>query len=135
MHRYKHLLRQTALIVFTITLTGCASTRVTYLPTEPVIVGSPYTSPYTEREDALGILLNHAYLAIEAGDLDQAGSWLSRAMRISPTEPAIYFHMAEIRKEQGDAEQARQLIGRAMSLGPDRKMTARLETLLESLES
>ena len=130
MHRHSHLFRQIALVVFAITLGGCAS-RVTYLPTEPMIVGSPYT----EREDALGILLNHAYLAIEAGDMDQAGSSLSRAMRISPTEPAIYFHMAEIRKEQGNVEQARQLIGRAMSMGPDRQMTARLETLLKLLES
>ena len=123
-------LRQIAITVFAIVLSGCAA-KVPYLSTEPVVAGSPYT----EREDALGILLNHAYLAIETGELDQAGSWLSRAMRISPTEPAIYYHMAEIRKEQGDVEQARQLIGRAQSLGPDQTMMIRLETLLESLES
>ena len=62
-------------------------------------------SPYVGREDASGILLNHAFLAMEAGRLDETGSWLSRAMRISPTEPAIYFHMAEIRKHQGNTGQ------------------------------
>ncbi|AMO54805.1 hypothetical protein GZ77_19530 [Endozoicomonas montiporae] len=118
------------LVLLSVILTGCGG-RLSYLPSEPVEAGSPYES----RDDAVGVLLNQAYQAIEGGLLDEAVGWLSRAMRINPVEPAIYYHMAEIRIEQGDSDQARQLLGRALSLGPDQRMTQKLETLLSSLES
>lgn len=124
------LTRPAILVLFAVILAGCGG-RVSYSPSEPVMVGSPYA----DREDAMGVLLNNAYQAIEAGLLEDAVGWLSRAMRINPVEPAIYYHMAEIRIEQGDPDQARQLLGRALSLGPDQQMTHKLETLLSSLKS
>ena len=118
------------LVLLAVIMTGCGG-RVSEQPSELTAVGSPYAS----RDDAVGVLLNHAYQAIETGLLDEAVGWLSRAMRINPVEPAIYFHMAEIRIEQGDSDQARQLLARAVSLGPDRQMARKLEVLLGSLES
>ena len=124
------LTRLIIFFLFAVILSGCGG-RVSYAPSEPVLVDSPYA----DREDAVGVLLNNAYQAIEAGLLEEASGWLSRAMRINPVEPAIYYHMAEIRIEQGDPDQARQLLGRALSLGPDQQMTHKLEVLLSSLES
>lgn len=124
-------LSRTITVVFcALVLAGCIGKTVQ----GPIPVPIKQDSPYAGREDALGILLNHAFLAMEAGRLDEAGGWLSRAMRINPTEPVIYFHMAEIRKGQGDSDQARELAGRAMSLGPGRSLALKLESLLESLE-
>lgn len=117
------------IIFVAVVLTGCAGKLI--YQSEPMIAGSPYA----EREDALGVLLNQAFHAIDEGQLDEAGGWLSRAMRINPAEPVIYYHMAEIRKEQGDIDQTRQLAGRALSLGPGSGLTTKLKSLLKSLES
>ena len=92
-------------------------------------------SPYKNREDAVGLCLNNAYHAIANNELDVASDWLTRAMRISPSEPAVYFHWAEIRKQRGEIEQARQMIDRAMSLRPERWLEKRLAYLLASLNS
>ena len=124
------LTRPILFFLFVVILSGCGG-RVSNAPSEPVLAGSPYA----DREDAVGVLLNNAYQAIDAGLLEEASGWLSRAMRINPVEPAIYYHMAEVRIKQGDPDQARQLLGRALSLGPDQQMTHKLEVLLSSLKS
>ncbi len=90
-------------------------------------------SPYTSRQDAVGTLLDQAWSAQSKGDYMAADGWLVRAMRINPTEPAVYYHMALLRKEQGKPEQARQLASRALSLDPDRSMKRELDLFLRQL--
>lgn len=92
-------------------------------------------SPYEQREDALGTLLNEAWNASAEGRLDEAESRLSRAMRINPAAPEVYYQMALLRQQQGLLEQARQLAGRAMSLGPDDRLERQLSRLLNGLDS
>ncbi|MGB1270698.1 MAG: tetratricopeptide repeat protein [Endozoicomonas sp.] len=92
-------------------------------------------SPYEQREDALGTLLNEAWNASAEGRLDEAESRLSRAMRINPAAPEVYYQMALLRQLQGFLEQARQLAVRAMSLGPDDRHEQQLSRLLNGLDS
>ena len=125
------LARRIFVVFWAFILAGCAGKSVN----EPAPKLMEQSSPYAGCQDALGILLNNAFKAMESGSFDEASGWLSRAMRISPTEPTIYFHMAEIRKEQGNPDQARELVGRAMSLGPEPALIQRLKTLMQSLES
>ena len=117
------ILNTPALLLLTMILTGCAAPSF-------MQVSEIESSPYTERNDALGSLLDEAWLAREAGQLDEAESWLSRAMRINPVDPEVYYHMALLRQQQGRFEQAKQLAGRALSLGPDQSLERRLNYLL-----
>ena len=121
-------LRVPALLLSVMILAGCAG------PSAMQMTGIE-SSPYTERDDALGSLLDEAWQAREAGKLDEAESWLSRAMRINPTAPEIYYHLALLRQQQGQLEQAKQLAGRALSLGPGRKLERQLSQLLSTLKS
>ena len=122
------ILKTPALLLLTMILAGCAGPSV-------IQMSEMESSPYTERDDALGSLLDEAWKAIEAGKLDEAESWLSRAMRINPTDPEIYYHMALLRQQQGQFEQAKQLAGRALSLGPGQSLERQLNYLLSSLKS
>ena len=81
----------------------------------------------------MGTLLEQALSAQSRGDYSAADGWLVRAMRINPTEPAVYYHMALLRKDQGQPDQARQLASRALSLGPDTHMKQELDQLLKQL--
>lgn len=114
------------LLLMTAILAGCAGPSL-------VPMSGTTSSPYTGRDDALGSLLDEAWLAREAGQLDQAESWLTRAMRISPTNPEVYYHLALLRQQQGEVEQVKQLAGRALSLGPERRLKRQLDQLLKTL--
>lgn len=123
------------LLSFVVFLSGCAGTgSVVYSP-ETIQGSSISSSPYSHREDAVGTLLDKAWNSMQEGDLSSASGWLSRAMRINPTEPAIYYHLAQVRKEQGQWEQARQLADRALSLEPESRLERRLQQLITSLNS
>ena len=105
-------------------LAGCAG---------PAIMPPENSSPYSGRDDALGTFLDYAWTAQSQGDYDAADGWLVRAMRINPSEPAVYYRMAVLRKEQGLPDQARQLASRALSLGPDHSMKRDLNLFLRQL--
>ena len=127
----KQLCLKILLPAIAIVLAGCsAPVRIQDEP-EPVLM--PEASPYSGREDAQGALLNEAWQALSDSRLDDADIWLGRAMRVSPTNPEIYYHMALLRKQQGQAEQARQLARRARSLGPDQDLERKLQHLILSL--
>lgn len=117
--------------VIAIILAGCSAPVKMQKQSEPVLM--PESSPYTQREDAQGALLNEAWQALSEDRLDDADIWLGRAMRVNPTNPEIYYHMALLRQQQGQAEQARQLAGRAQSLGPAPDLVRKLEHLILSL--
>lgn len=120
------ILTTPALLLLTTVLAGCAGPSVMQM-------SELESSPYTERDDALGSLLDEAWQAREAGKFDEADSWLSRAVRINPVDPEIYYHMALLRQQQGQFEQAKQLAGRALSLGPGRSLERQLNHLLSVL--
>ena len=117
--------------VIAIVLAGCSAP--VKMPEQPEPELMPESSPYTQREDAQGSLLNEAWQALAEGRLDEAEIWLGRAIRVSPTNPEIYYHMALLRQQQGQAEQARQLAGRAQSLGPAPDLERKLQHLILSL--
>ena len=117
--------------VVAIILAGCSAPVKILEQPEPVLM--PEASPYSQREDAQGALLNEAWQALAEGRLDEADVWLGRAIRVNPTNPEIYYHMALLRQQQGQAEQARQLAGRAQSLGPAPDLERKLEYLILSL--
>ncbi len=117
-------------IGFSLLLAGCAGTGQPLSSSEAVIPAEEPTSPYEGRQDALGALLNQAVKALESGELSSASSWLSRAMRVEPTDPAIYYYLAKLRMEQGNVAEARELAGRAMSLAPDQALRDKLNDFL-----
>ena len=122
-----------ALVLLTLLLSGCAIQLPTSIESTGVIVEPELRSPYADRKDAVGSLLNSAWEDTEAGDLANASGTLSRAMRIKPTDPAIYYQLAVVRKRQGEFEQARQLATRALRFGPSEKLQNKLQRLLQSL--
>lgn len=108
-------------------LAGCSS---------PVLIKEEQSSsPYEQRQDALGTLLNQAWNAREAGRFDEAESLLGRAMRISPTAPDVYYQLALLRRDQGRFAQSRQLAERALSLKPGVMLERKINHLLSALNS
>ncbi|USE36311.1 tetratricopeptide repeat protein [Endozoicomonas sp. SCSIO W0465] len=111
-------------------LAGCSS---------PVLIQEEQpdvsSSPYGQRQDALGTLLNQAWNAREAGRFDEAESALGRAMRISPTAPDVYYQLALLRRDQGRFAQSRQLAERALSLKPGFMLERKINHLLSALNS
>ena len=120
-------------VALSLFLAGCAGTGQQPLSKAIAFIPEETVSPYEGRQDALGTLMNQAVKALESGELAAASSWLSRAIRIEPTDPAIYYYLARLRMEQGDFEEAKELAGRAMSLGADRELRIKLESLLMRL--
>ena len=112
-------------VMLALLLAGCTTTT-TLMPETGL-------STYGTQNNAVDTLLDHAQAAQAKGDLAAADGWLVRAMRISPTEPVVYYRMAQLRKEQGQPDQARQLASRALSLGPDRGMKQDLDKFLQQL--
>ena len=123
-----NLFKLTSPVLLSLFLAGCSG-----LPSAPI--SEPVSSPYTAREDALGSLLDEAWQARQSGRLEDADGWLTRAMRINPSSPEVYYHMALLRQQQGQLEQAKQLAGRALSLGPEHQLERQLNHLLNSLKS
>ncbi|WP_257283596.1 tetratricopeptide repeat protein [Endozoicomonas sp. SESOKO1] len=108
-------------------LAGCST---------PVLIQEEQSSsPYEQRQDALGTLLNQAWNAREAGRFGEAESLLGRAMRISPTAPDVYYQLALLRRDQGRFAQSRQLAERALSLRPGVMLERKINHLLSALNS
>ncbi|PJE78982.1 hypothetical protein CI610_02060 [invertebrate metagenome] len=84
-------------------------------------------------QPAWAMLLNKAVNARNKGNLDKAASDLSRAMRMKPAEPQIYYQMALLRQLQEKPENAKQLAIRALSLSPDEYLTEQIRSLLKTL--
>ena len=63
-------------------------------------------------------LLAMAEQQANAGDLESSAASLERAIRISPRNPVLWYHLATLRLAQGDARQAEQLAVKSNSLAP-----------------
>ncbi len=63
-------------------------------------------------------LLNRANEQSRAGDLDQAGASLERALRIDPDNPWLWHRLALVRLFQKQNEQAVSMAGKSNALAP-----------------
>jgi len=73
---------------------------------------------YSLQNPAVKQLTSQAEGAERAGDLDQAGSYLERALRIQPRDPQVLQYMAEIKLQKEDYQQALNFAVRSYDSGP-----------------
>jgi tetratricopeptide (TPR) repeat protein len=73
---------------------------------------------YSLQNPAVKELTAQALVAERAGDLDQAGGYLERALRIEPRDPQLLQHMAEIKLQKEDYQQALNFAVRSYEIGP-----------------
>ena len=73
---------------------------------------------YSLQNPAVKQLTTQARDAERAGDLEQAGSYLERALRIQPRDPQLLQHMAEIKLQEQDYQQALNFAVRSYDTGP-----------------
>ena len=84
----------------------------------PAIEESAGVQVYSLQNPAVKQLTAQAQGAERAGDLDQAGSYLERALRIQPRDPQVLQHMAEIKLQKEDYQQALNFAVRSYDSGP-----------------
>jgi tetratricopeptide (TPR) repeat protein len=109
-------------------LVGCSSLPQTPAPVEDREVNARVRAPaseesagvqvYSLQNPAVKQLTAQAQNAERAGDLDQAGSYLERALRIQPRDPQVLQHMAEIKLQKEDYQQALNFAVRSYDSGP-----------------
>jgi len=110
-------------------LVGCSSSPPqTPAPVEDREVNARVRAPaseesagvqvYSLQNPAVKQLTAQAKGAERAGDLDQAGSYLERALRIQPRDPQVLQHMAEIKLQKEDYQQALNFAVRSYDSGP-----------------
>jgi tetratricopeptide (TPR) repeat protein len=85
---------------------------------EPASEESAGVQVYSLQNPAVKQLTAQAEGAERAGDLDQAGSYLERALRIQPRDPQVLQHMAEIKLQKEDYQQALNFAVRSYDSGP-----------------
>ncbi len=73
---------------------------------------------YSLQNPAVKELTAQALVAERAGDLDQAGGYLERALRIEPRDPQLLQHMAEIKLQKEDYQQALNFAVKSYDIGP-----------------
>ena len=73
---------------------------------------------YSLQNPAVKQLTAQARNAEVAGNLDQAGGYIERALRIEPRDPQLLQHMAEIKLQKQDYQQALNFAVRSYDTGP-----------------
>ena len=73
---------------------------------------------YSLQNPAVKQLIAQAEGAERTGDLDQATSYLERALRIQPQDPQLLQHMAEVKLQKEDYQQALNFAVRSYDIGP-----------------
>lgn len=73
---------------------------------------------YSLQNPAVKELTTQAHDAERAGNLDQAGSYIERALRIEPRDPQLLQHMAEIKLQKADYQQALSFAEKSYEIGP-----------------
>ncbi len=73
---------------------------------------------YSLQNPAVKELTAQAVVAERAGNLDQAGGYIERALRIEPRDPQLLQHMAEIKLQKEDYQQALNFAVRSYDIGP-----------------
>ena len=72
--------------------------------------------PSTSQNRAVLSLLDQAKAQAAAGQLDQAGASLERALRIEPRNPVLWHDLAEVRIDQRRYQQAENLAAKSNAL-------------------
>jgi tetratricopeptide (TPR) repeat protein len=77
--------------------------------------------------DSAFILDSFGWLLLQAGDIEQAATFLERAARLSQTEPELIWHLAELRWRQKQPAEALRLLARAESLAQSRNLREKIQ--------
>ena len=85
---------------------------------EPASEDSAGVQVYSLQNPAVKQLTAQAEGAERAGDLDQASSYLERALHIQPRDPQLLQHMAEIKLQEEDYQQALNFAVKSYDIGP-----------------
>jgi tetratricopeptide (TPR) repeat protein len=85
---------------------------------EPASEDSAGVQVYSLQNPAVKQLVVQAKGAEQTGNLDQAGGYLERALRIQPRDPQLLQHMAEIKLQKEDYQQALNFAVRSYDIGP-----------------
>jgi tetratricopeptide (TPR) repeat protein len=73
---------------------------------------------YSLQNPAVKQLTAQARGAEQVGNLDQAGAYIERALRIDPKDPQLLQHMAEIHLQRENYQQALNFAERSYETGP-----------------
>ena len=73
---------------------------------------------YSLQNPAVKQLTAQARAAEGSGNLDQAGAYIERALRIDPKDPQLLQHMAEIHLQKENYQQALNFAERSYETGP-----------------
>jgi tetratricopeptide (TPR) repeat protein len=73
---------------------------------------------YSLQNPAVKQLTAQARVAERDGNLDQAGAFIERALRIEPRDPQLLQHMAEIKLQKADYQQALSFAVKSYDIGP-----------------
>lgn len=85
---------------------------------DPASEDSAGVQVHSLQNPAVKQLTAQAENAERSGDLDQAGSYIERALRIEPRDPQLLQHMAEIKLQKEDYQQALNFAVRSYDTGP-----------------
>jgi tetratricopeptide (TPR) repeat protein len=112
----------------TLSLAACSSQQPAPAPIKDKEIDSRVRTPasedsagvqvYSLQNPAVKELTAQALVAERAGDLDQAGGYLERALRIEPRDPQLLQHMAEIKLQKEDYQQALNFAVKSYDIGP-----------------
>jgi hypothetical protein len=98
-------------------------------------LADPAHVPARSSNTAVNALLAQADGARRAGNLEGAIAAAERALRIAPSDPAVYYELAVLRLRQGDRARAEQLARKGLSYQPDVELRQRLEDLIARLRA
>lgn len=85
---------------------------------EPASEDSEGVQVYSLQNPAVKQLTAQAESAEQVGQLDKAGGYLERALRIQPRDPQLLQHMAEIKLQKQDYHQALNFATKSYDIGP-----------------
>ena len=85
---------------------------------EPASEDSEGVQVYSLQNPAVVQLMAQAESAEQGGQLDKAGGYLERALRIQPRDPQLLQHMAEIKLQKEDYHQALNFATKSYDIGP-----------------
>jgi tetratricopeptide (TPR) repeat protein len=102
-------------VLVLLTLAACSSQ--TPAPVEDREVETRVREPASEDSEGKQ-LTAQAQSAEQVGQLDKAGGYIERALRIQPRDPQLLQHMAEIKLQKEDYHQALNFATKSYDIGP-----------------
>ena len=95
--------------------------------------GEVASRPQSDTAGATQALLTQSRAARAAGSYVEATAAIERALRIAPSDPALWLELGEIELASGDPAQAATLARKALTLAADdRTVSAEAHTLLRA---